>query len=55
MADIVARVQTIFLAFRGDYLGHGSSGIVFTVTSAIVVKTACRYDTYPPGYAEEGE
>lgn len=53
MADTVARVETIFHASRGDCLGHGSSGIVFTVNSDIVVKTACKYDTHPPGYAEE--
>lgn len=53
MADIVARVETVFRKSRGDFLGHGSSGIVFTVNSDIVVKTACRYDIHPPGYAEE--
>lgn len=53
MADPVARVETIFRKSRGDCLGHGSSGIVFTVNSDIVVKTACRYDIHPPGYAEE--
>ncbi|MCJ1254185.1 hypothetical protein MMC24_001999 [Lignoscripta atroalba] len=53
MAGIVARVVTIFGASRGDCLGHGSSGIVFTVNPKIVVKTASRYDTHPPGYAEE--
>ena len=53
MANTVARVVTIFRAYRGDCLGHGSSGIVFTVNTDIVVKTASRYDTHPPGYAEE--
>lgn len=53
MADTVARVVTIFYVSRGDCLGHGSSGIVFTVNTDIVVKTASRYDTHPPGYAEE--
>ncbi len=53
MTDAVARVETIFRKSRGDCLGHGSSGIVLTVNSDIVVKTACRYDTHPPGYAEE--
>ncbi|KAL8981818.1 MAG: hypothetical protein Q9177_005457 [Variospora cf. flavescens] len=53
MADTVAKVVTIFDASRGDCLGHGSSGIVFTVNTDIVVKTASRYDTHPPGYAEE--
>jgi hypothetical protein len=53
MADTVARVVTIFHAYRGDCLGHGSSGIIFTVNADIVVKTASRYDNHPPGYAEE--
>lgn len=53
MTDPVARVKTIFRVFRGDCLGHGSSGIVFTVNSNIVVKTASTYDIHPPGYEEE--
>lgn len=53
MGGAVARVETIFRKSRGDCLGHGSSGIVFTVNSDTAVKTACRYDTRPPGYAEE--
>lgn len=53
MTGPVARVETIFRKSRGDCLGHGSSGIVLTVNSNIVVKTACRYDMHPPGYAEE--
>ncbi|MCJ1249936.1 hypothetical protein MMC30_007162 [Trapelia coarctata] len=53
MTDTVARVETIFRKSRGDCLGHGSSGVVFTVNANIVVKTACRYDIHPPGYAEE--
>lgn len=53
MFDSVARVETIFRVFRGDCLGHGSSGAIFAVSSAVAVKTACRYDNPPPGYAEE--
>ncbi|KAL8830707.1 MAG: hypothetical protein Q9170_005614 [Blastenia crenularia] len=53
MAEPVARVVTIFDTNRGDCLGHGSSGIVFTVNANIAVKTACRYDIHPPEYAEE--
>lgn len=53
MTDTIAKVKTIFRVSRGDCLGHGSSGIVFIVNSDIVVKTACTYDTHPPGYAEE--
>ena len=34
-------------------MGHGSRGIVFTVTSTTVVNTACRYDIHPSGFAEE--
>lgn len=33
-------------------MGHGSRGIVFTVTSTTVV---CRYDIHPSGFAEEEE
>lgn len=55
MGDTVARVQTIFRSFRGDYLAHGCNGIVFTITSNIVVKTACINDIHPPGHAKEEE
>lgn len=50
IADNVARAKAVF---RGDGLGHGSIGTLFIINSDTVIKTTCRYETHPSGYAEE--
>ena len=53
--SVVVRVVTCFGVSRGEFISHGSAGVVFTVNQDIVVKTASRFDSHPPGYAEEEE